>query len=126
MTTDAKMMLELADAVRREIKIIEDRHPKKFLEKSLSGDALQWQRLTAALAHHEAAALPQEQGAGERLGEQQILDEANRRYPHGEPLSGSYRRAFVEGAGWGSNNRAALPQEQGAGETTPQQSGKKR
>ncbi len=42
---------------------------------------------------------------GQSIGEQQILDEANRRY-----VTDSYRRAFIEGAGWGLNNRAASDQ----------------
>lgn len=45
------MMTVLADAVRAEIKILEERYPKPFLEKSLHGDALLWQRLSAALRH---------------------------------------------------------------------------
>ena len=39
------------------------------------------------------------------IGEQQILDEANRRY-----VTDSYRCAFIEGAGWGLHNRAAADQ----------------
>jgi hypothetical protein len=41
-----------------------------------------------------------------KIGEQQILDEANRRYPQ---ESGTHRRAFIEGAGWGLNTRATEP-----------------
>jgi hypothetical protein len=41
---------------------------------------------------------------GEKIGEQQILDEAGRRYPMYE----RFRRAFIEGAGWGLNNRPVI------------------